>query len=81
MTRLTQMKIQSEILRLRQPIVNVKYSSSVMRFTLITHVCNKSFKNLTCAGKVQRYLESILFQRSDIYFCFSTSHVHPSIMN
>ena len=40
---------------------------------------NKSFKNLTGVGKVQRCLESILFQRFDIYFCFPTLNVHPSL--
>ena len=42
---------------------------------------NKSFKSLTCVGKVQCCLESILFQRFDTYFCFPTSNVHPSCMN
>ena len=42
---------------------------------------NKSFKSLTCVGKVQCCLESILFQRFDIYFCFPTLNVHPSSMN
>ena len=41
---------------------------------------NKTFKSLTCVGKVQ-CLESILFQRFDIYFCFPTLNVHPSSMN
>ena len=40
---------------------------------------NKSFKSLTCVGKVQYY--SILFQRFDIYFCFPTINGHPSSMN
>ena len=42
---------------------------------------NKSFKSLTCVGKVQCCLESILFQCFDIYFCFPTLNVHPSSMN
>ena len=42
---------------------------------------NKSFKSLTCVGKVQCCLESILFQRFDIYFCFPNLNVHPSCMN
>ena len=32
---------------------------------------NKSFKDLTCVGKVQRCPESILLQRFDILFLFS----------
>ena len=40
-------------------------------------LCNKSFKSLTCVGKVQCCFESILFQHFDFYFCFPTSNVHP----
>ena len=42
---------------------------------------NKSFESLTCVSKVQCCLESILFQRFNIYSCFPTLNVHPSCMN
>ena len=39
------------------------------------YVCNKSLKNLTCVGKVRCCLESILFQRSDIYLFRLFKHI------
>ena len=60
------------------------YSSKalgLLYFIDFISLSNKSFKSLTCVGKVQCCLESILFQRFDIFFCFPTLNVHPSSMN
>ena len=58
-----------------------KKTSGLLYFIDFISLSNKSFKSLTCVGKVQCCLESILFQRFDIYFCFPTLNVHPSSMN
>ena len=47
-------------------------ASGLLYFIDFISLSNKSFKNLTCVGKVQCCFESILFQRFDIYiFLFS----------
>ena len=53
----------------------------LLYFIDLISLSNKSFKSLTCVGKVQCCLERISFQRFDIYFCFPTLNVHPSCMN
>ena len=59
----------------KKPVSSIGSVGSLVDFISLS---NKSFKSLTCVGKVQCCPESILFQRFDVYFCFPTLNVHPS---
>ena len=55
----------------------VKSIRPILYFIDFISLSNTSFKSLTCVGNVQCCLESILFQRFDIFFCFLALNVHP----